>query len=114
MNNNANVPLQKKHVVYDSLRLSISSREMDCTDVAKHMARCGILSNTTSNLTSVDGGLEAGCSILINRVTKPVLEQAVWHPLKERYQLTCAHVLVPGIFTGCVLDFLRTSLCSPS
>ena len=104
--------LHPSNVVYDSLRLAISAPKLDCAEVAEHLAACGILANTTSNLTSVRGGIEEGCGVTIHRVTKPVLQSAVWQPLKDRFGLTCAHVLVPGVFTGCVLDFLRPSLCS--
>ena len=103
----------RKDVVFDSLRLSISAPTLSCKDVADHMVSCGLMANTTHNLTNIRGKIEEGCSITLNRVTIPQLKRDVWGPLKYRYGLTCAHVHVPGIFTGCVLDFLRPSLCHP-
>jgi hypothetical protein len=96
---------------YDSLKLSVSGPGICCRQVAEHMQRVGILANTTPNLTNVDSGIEPGCSVNVHRVSKAALNTQVWQPLRAQFGLSCAHVHVPGVFSGCVYDFLRPSDC---
>ena len=57
--------------------------------------------------------IEKGCRILFNRISKDELKN-VWKDIKINHELNCAHVLVPTIFSGCILDFLRPSQCPGS
>jgi hypothetical protein len=103
--------LSASQFIYESLKLSISSPEMDCHEVAVHLKKVGILANTAPNLTSYNKGVENGCVITCHQITKPTLHAKIWEPLKDKYSLTCGHVHAQGLFSGCYYDFMRPTQC---
>jgi len=105
--------MSANNLVYHSVCLSISNRSLRCTDVAEALAGSGIAAKVSSNISStVDGQCESGCTITIHRISKRSLQQDVWVPLKKKEELSCGHVVVPGTFSGCILDLFQPSLCS--
>ena len=55
--------------------------------------------------------LEYGCRLTQSTSTKDEI-QNIWTILQEKYNFKCAHLKVGNIYDGCVLNYLRPSLCS--
>lgn len=101
---------------YQSIALSVSSNNMNCNNIAKFLLKQKVVSNVTPNISIVpykdDYIIENGCQILLtNFINKKYLEEKVWIPLKNEANLSCAHVVAPGQFSGCIYDFIRKSDC---
>ena len=92
------------------ITLSISSSNIkDCSDVAKTMKNFLIESKITPNY-SVDCKnniykIERGCSIEIYNIKPSQIKSKVWYPLKEKYNLDCAHLFIENIYNGCINEF---------
>lgn len=102
----------------DTSILSISSKKINsCHDVAEKLKEFGILSQVKSNETiMVENGkyyIEKGCNILLPGLNRKFIGEKVWEPLKEEFELDCAHLKVNDKFNGCIYDFLRPSNCPP-
>ena len=90
--------------------LSVSRvKYLNCEDLALFLSKSGIVSNVTSNVT-IQPNLEYGCQI-----TQPIEHKEevknTWLKLQGRYGFDCAHLKIDGIYSGCILDFIRPSLC---
>lgn len=90
--------------------LSVSkATALDCHEVAMFLHKHGIVSNVSSNITT-QPNIEYGC-----KITQPVIKnkeiKTTWYLLKNQYDFTCAHLKIDGIYSGCILDYLRPSLC---
>ena len=102
--------------IWYSSQMSISKEGLRCEDVAQALLRAGIACSVTPN-TSVqcsDTGvckLEQGCRIVHSMQHKGEVAHA-WRVLRTRFDLGCAHLSIPPIFSGCIRDFLQPSLCS--
>tara|TARA_B110001450_G_scaffold241009_1_gene250164 strand:- start:1766 stop:2122 length:357 start_codon:yes stop_codon:yes gene_type:complete len=91
--------------------LSISHKnKLDCENVAEFLGKIGFLVDVTSNI-SMQPNKEYGCRILYNANSKKDISYT-WNLLKNKYNLECAHLKVENKFSGCVLDFLKPSICS--
>jgi len=95
--------------------LSISSANLKCSEIAMYLKKIKIMGNVTSNKSIICQGdtctMEHGCSILLNQIDKKSLENQVWKPIKKNNNLTCAHLNIPGLFSGCIYDFIRDTNC---
>ncbi len=54
--------------------------------------------------------MEYGCRIIQPISSKYEIEKT-WMMLKNKYKFDCAHLKIDGLYSGCVLDYLRPSLC---
>ena len=91
--------------------LSISSPKIEsCTEVAKYLHALDINCHVVYNNTVIDGDIETGCNIVIPGVEKKEVKK-LWPCLKKRYDLRCAHVSNPPVFSGCVYDYIRETDC---
>ena len=100
---------------FTSVQLSVSRPALDCASIVQGLARSGIMASVVENRSVVcdeDRGcrVEAGCRILFNRMSQGQIA-AAWQQLRIDHVLTCAHLSVPPVFSGCVWDFLRPSRC---
>jgi len=102
---------------YD-IELSMSSAKLtNCDDIVKHMLDAGIMTSVTENKTVICNNdqvcwRETGCRLLIPNMNKHVLKTSVWDPLRTTFDLNCAHVNINGIYSGCILDYLRKNSCT--
>ena len=55
--------------------------------------------------------LEIGAVIEVYNVTKEIIENKIWPTLKERLGLDCAYISISKQFSGCIYDYLRSSIC---
>ena len=100
--------------------LSISHKTLDCTQVARLLQKNGIQCSIKSNVTMICPKkmgachIENGCNIVYGLGDKKDVRKNVssmWNLLKNKYDLTCAHLKIHGHFSGCIYDYLRPSLC---
>jgi hypothetical protein len=56
---------------------------------------------------------EEGCHV-VQSVTDVKTVDRTWSVLRDTFGLDCAHLHVSTQFSGCVLNFLRPSLCKIS
>jgi hypothetical protein len=107
-------------VVYNSnipaTTLSISHRNLSgCTDIVHSMRQLGIMTSVTENQSVICNRdkcwLETGCRLVFGGISKQDLQTRIWDSLRDQYGLTCAHLNVQGVYSGCILDYLRESRC---
>ena len=95
--------------------LTISSPSLSCTEVKDALKKIGISSNITENSTIIckNGKCydEIGCSINLCGLHRDHIEQDVWPLLKNKFNLSCAHIKLDGIFSGCVYNLFGKSRC---
>ena len=105
-----------KNSDFESAELSISSKNLKCERVANYLKKAGIMSSITSNQSIICDNenhcyFENGCRIKLNVCNKPILKDQIWEPIKKQENLTCAHLKIPGIFSGCIYDYIRDTSC---
>lgn len=90
------------------------SREypLSCYDMALFLSRAGIMTNITTNMTT-QPNMEYGCKITQSVTSKKDVEQT-WQLVKNEYNFTCGHLKIDNLYSGCILDYLRPSLCGKS
>ena len=90
--------------------LSVSkATSLDCREMAILLYKHGIISNITENITT-QPNIEYGCKIT-QPITKKNEIETTWNLLKSHFGFTCAHLKLHDIYSGCILDYLRPSLC---
>ena len=90
--------------------VSVSSKKpMDCVKMAKFLGAQGFYTSVAVN-TSAEPDIEYGCRLTQSMTEKKEVE-SLWTTLKDEYDLECAHIRIGDQFDGCILDFLRPSLC---
>lgn len=107
--------INKNEFLHHSVTLSVSSPKLNCSDIAIFLKKSKIMGNVTSNKSIICKDetctMEHGCSILLNYINKNSLENDVWKPIKKENNLTCAHLNIPGLYSGCIYDFIRDTNC---
>jgi len=100
-----------------SSTLSVSKEaNLDCVKMATLLAKHNIYTSISPNISTLPHPvkgitLEYGCRLRQSTSTKDEI-QNIWTILQEKYNFKCAHLKVGNIYDGCVLDYLRPSLCS--
>ena len=91
--------------------LSVSTKNnLDCTEMAKYLSKSGILTSITSNVSTCPH-LEYGCR-LNNTINSKEDIHKLWTILTNKYDFKCGHLKLGDIYEGCILNYLRPSLCS--
>lgn len=100
--------------IHQSVELSVSKKNLNCNSIAKYLVKSGIMASITKNHTIIcdmhNCHVENGCRILFGGASKNIIRTA-WEDLKLYNDLTCAHIKVPNLFSGCIYDFLPNSRC---
>ena len=91
--------------------ISVSKKNLDCSQIANILSKHGILSSITSNITTIPH-IENGCNITQSISNKTEIIN-IWNILKDKYNLTCAHLKINDKYDGCILDFIKKSECKP-
>ena len=96
--------------------ISISSGKIkDCNEVATFLANMNIACSISENISVVPYDnimvLEKGCQIKIGGHKPDIINNSMWNKLKNKFDLTCAHIHVDGKFKGCIYDYFRESSC---
>jgi hypothetical protein len=95
--------------------LSVSSNNIkNCKEIAQLMAENNIICSASPNYSSVCKSdkylIENGCNITFSNMELTKIKPT-WNILKEKYNLTCAHLHIPGLSRSCIYDFIRESDC---
>jgi hypothetical protein len=94
-----------------STSLAISRNEpLNCGKVVDFLARAGIITDATSNVSLMGDRKEYGCRLVRGVHSKSEIEKQ-WVLLRDEYNLECAHLTVVGMYDGCVLNYLAPSRC---
>jgi hypothetical protein len=94
----------------NTLILSISSKNLDCMEIAKKMNELGINCDITSNISISNGNIENGCRITTT-VAKDKTIDKIWKISKSCGNINCGHISVTGIYNGCTNDYPWVSKC---
>lgn len=102
-------------IKHPSVELSISQKKLSCEEVAENLVKSKIMASVTANHSIVCNSknncqIEKGCRILFGMTTKKEIK-TTWHHLKEQHHLTCAHIKIPSVFSGCIYDYLQDTKC---
>ena len=91
--------------------LSVSKEnKLDCNEMAKYLSENGIVTSITSNISTCPH-IEYGCR-LTNIVDSKEDINKLWNLLTNKYDFKCGHLKLANIYEGCILNYLRPSLCS--
>ena len=96
--------------------LSISSKNItDCSNVIKTLKKLNIIAQVNHNKSIVKENnkliIENGCNIKFIELQKNLTLKKTWEILKKNHCLNCAHLEIPGKFSGCIYNFIRPSNC---
>lgn len=99
--------------------LSISSRKLThCGLITKKMIDLGIVSKITPNQSIICNNrrcwVENGCTILLGGLNPKYINEKVWKPLNNEFNLRCAHLKIDKQYQGCIYDFIKKSNCPGS
>lgn len=90
--------------------LNISSKNLDCEEVATFFQTHDIACMVTKNTSVLDQNtIEHGCKI--NILDSNAMNHTLWDKLKTQFDLTCAHLKKEKLFYGCIYDYFRKSNC---
>lgn len=100
----------------DKPTLSISSHKItDCSKVVNTLKKIGVISQVNHNTSIVKENnkfiIENGCNIKFIEFPKHLSLKNTWKILKNNHKLTCAHLEIPGKYTGCIYNYLRPTSC---
>ena len=99
--------------IFVSCTLSVSRKEyIDCKERAAFLSQRHIITSVSENLSSTPK-LENGCRLIQSISSKDDLEK-LWSLLKNRYDFKCGHLKIDGHYDGCILNYLRPSICPTS
>ena len=97
----------------DTHTLSISSKKIDsqCQGVADTLQLMGLAASVIPNRTIFNKNdtlqQENGCQIIYTEGSC----HKVWTALKDKFDLDCAHLKIPGKYEGCIYDYHRQTNC---
>ena len=97
--------------------ISHNSLGSDCQNITEAMRQLGVSSNVTTNKSIVWDNLlnrwneENGCKVTLGGLKPEKIKDLVWLPLQKRFNLDCAYLTISGRYSGCILDFCRSSEC---
>lgn len=99
--------------IFVSSTLSVSRKEyIDCKEMAAFLSKCNIITSVSENISPTPK-LENGCRLTQSISSKDDLEK-LWILLKNRYDFKCGHLKIDGHYDGCILNYLRPSICPTS
>ena len=91
--------------------LSLSSPQLDCSEVVALLKTLGLAGDVTPNRTVVDGREEQGCRTVLQSKQDA---RTLWQAARARPDIQCGHVAVQLAEQGCVFDVFRDSSCPGS
>ena len=99
--------------IFVTSTLSVSRNEyLDCKEMAEFLSKCNIITSVSDNLSTTPK-LENGCRLTQSISSNNDLEK-IWNLLKNKYGFKCGHLKIDGHYDGCILNYLRPSICPTS
>ncbi len=97
-------------VFYLSSTLSVSrEKKLNCEELAKFLSDNNIITSVTSNMSSTPK-MEYGCRLQQSISSKDDIKN-IWNLLRDKYHFKCAHFKLDGVYDGCIMNYLRPSIC---
>ena len=102
-----------------SVNINVSHKSFDrsCDTVVAALARSGVATAFVVPGVALDlGKTENACAITLSRdiYSESTRLAALWDKLSARLDLTCAFLRIDGVYAGCILNYIRPSLCPPA
>lgn len=99
--------------------LTISSKKIDnkCSNVLDFLKLNNIEAKVSSSKSIIinnnnDTIVENSCELVLTKMKSEELKEGIfWNKLKKKFDLECAHLEIPNVFTGCIMNFLCKSQC---
>lgn len=97
------------------MELSISSKNLNCFELSNFLIKSGVMNaNIVPAIGLVDTKIERSCNIKLNHsysASNKFALSKLWSNLELEYNFKCAYLHIPGIYNGCIKDWLRKSDC---
>ena len=98
--------------------LTISSNKIDdkCSNIIDFLKINNIEARITHNKSIIvnnnETTVENSCELVFTKMKSEELKKGIlWNKLKKKIDLNCAHLEIPNVFTGCIMNFLNDSYC---
>ena len=98
--------------------LTISSNKIDnkCSNVLDFLKLNNIEAKVSSSKSIIVNNnntiVENSCELVLTKMKSKELKEGIfWNKLKKKFDLECAHLEIPNVFTGCIMNFLCKSQC---
>ncbi len=98
--------------------LTISSTKIDnkCSNVLDFLKLNNIEAKVSSSKSIIVNNnntiVENSCELVLTKIKSEELKEGIfWNKLKKKFDLECAHLEIPNVFTGCIMNFLCKSQC---
>lgn len=94
--------------------LTISGERIDenCENVINILKKSGINCNIVTNKSIQFNKIENGCQITLCGLNLEYLENRIWKDLKKNLNIKCANLNIPGVYNGCIKNYLAPSRCN--
>ena len=100
----------EESILTHTAEISVSrNTKLNCKELALFLHKHRIISNVTKNITT-QPDMEYGCKIMQPVIKKKEVE-ITWQLIKKEFNFDCAHLKIDSVYSGCILDYLRPSLC---
>lgn len=98
--------------------LTISSNKIDnkCSNILYFLKLNNIEARVTPSKSTIVNNnittIENSCELVLTKMKSEELKEGIfWNKLKKNFDLNCAHLEIPDVFTGCIMNFLGHSSC---
>ena len=98
--------------------LTISSNKIDdkCSNILDFLKLNNIEAQITPSKSTIVNNnktcIENSCVLVLTKMKVEELKEGTfWNKLKNKFDLNCAHLEIPNVFTGCIMNFLSPSSC---
>ena len=98
--------------------LTISSNKIDdkCSNILDFLKLNNIEARITPSKSTIvthnTTNIENSCELILTKMKSEELKKGIfWNKLKKKFHLNCAHLEIPNVFTGCIMNFISPSYC---
>ena len=104
--------------LYSTPILTISSNKIDdkCMNVLEFLKLNNVEARITPSKSIIienkKSTIENSCELILTKMeSKELKDGFFWNKLKKKFDLNCAHLEIPNVFTGCIMNFICKSNC---
>jgi hypothetical protein len=97
--------------------LYVSSHNIsdNCYKIIELLCKSGVMAVVTPKKSVICNDqkcwVENTCHIKLTGLHHELIEDRVWNPIKNEYNLDCAYLDINGYYIGCIRNFIRPSSC---
>jgi len=102
---------------YPASTLYISGKKIDnkCSNVLEFLKLNSIEAQVTPSKSIIINNnetiIENSCQLILTKIKSENLKKDLWNKLKIKFNLNCAHLFIPGVYEGCIMNFICPSAC---